>query len=182
MAKVPLTEEHLKTHKFVLNVESVGLSPEQFFRLCGDNPELRLELTAQKEIIVMSNGEKVPPLDMEAAIARDSLFEQTMLIGEARPYLAVLAVLNAEQWKKTAAEAGLDAQAALHSEAAEKLVLARIVRQLRDFPGYAQVRRAAVSLEPWSVENGLLTPTLKLRRPQVMEHYKKRIAKLYEGH
>jgi Uma2 family endonuclease len=54
MAKVPLTEDHVRTGKFVLNVESVGLSPEQFFRLCGDNPELRLELTARKEIIVMS--------------------------------------------------------------------------------------------------------------------------------
>jgi Uma2 family endonuclease len=54
MAKVPLTVDHLKTGKYVLNVESVGLTPEQFFRLCGDNPELRLELTAQKEIIVMS--------------------------------------------------------------------------------------------------------------------------------
>jgi long-chain acyl-CoA synthetase len=145
--------------------------------------EGRVYITGRlKEIIVMSNGEKVPPLDMEAAIARDSLFEQTMLIGEARPYLAMLAVLNAEQWEKTAAEAGLDARAALHSEAAEKLVLARITRQLRDFPGYAQVRRAAVSLEPWSVENGLLTPTLKLRRLQVMEHYKNRIAELYQGH
>jgi Uma2 family endonuclease len=54
MAKVPLTTDHLKAGKFIINVESVGLSPEQFFRLCGDNPELRLELTAQKEIIVMS--------------------------------------------------------------------------------------------------------------------------------
>src|SRR5437868_1570349 len=54
MAKVPLTEELLKTGKIVLNVESVGLSPEQFFRLCSDNPELRLEMTAQKEVIVMS--------------------------------------------------------------------------------------------------------------------------------
>lgn len=137
-----------------------------------------------KEIIVMSNGEKIPPFDMEAAIARDSLFDQTMVIGEARPYLAVLAVLNAGQWNKAAVEAGLDAQApaALHSEAAEQLVLTRIARQLRDFPGYAQVRRAALILEPWSIENGLLTPTLKLRRLQVMEHYKSQIAKLYEGH
>jgi Uma2 family endonuclease len=54
MAKVPITEERLKTGKIVLNVESVGLSPEQFFRLCGDNPELRLEMTAQNEVIVMS--------------------------------------------------------------------------------------------------------------------------------
>jgi long-chain acyl-CoA synthetase len=137
-----------------------------------------------KEIIVMSNGEKIPPFDMEVAIARDFLFEQTMVIGEARPYLAVLAVLNAEQWKKAAAETGLDplAPAALQSEGAEQLVLTRIARQLRDFPGYAQVRRAALTLEPWSIENGLLTPTLKLRRLQVMEHYKIQIAKLYEGH
>ena len=134
-----------------------------------------------KEIIVMSNAEKVPPFDMEAAIARDSLFEQIMVIGDARPYLAVLAVLNAVQWNKTAAEAGLDARA-LHSEAVEQLVLTRIARQLRDFPGYAQVRHAALALEPWSIENGLLTPTLKLRRLQVMEYYKMQIAKLYEGH
>jgi hypothetical protein len=54
MAKVPLTEELLKTGKIVLNLESVGLSPEQFFRLCSDNPELRLEMTAQNEVIVMA--------------------------------------------------------------------------------------------------------------------------------
>jgi Uma2 family endonuclease len=54
MAKVPLTLDPIKTGKYVLNVESDGLRPEQFFRLCGDNPELRLELTAQKEIIFMS--------------------------------------------------------------------------------------------------------------------------------
>jgi Uma2 family endonuclease len=53
MAKVPLTADPIKTAKFVLNTESVGLSPEQFFRLCRDNPELRLELTAQKQISVM---------------------------------------------------------------------------------------------------------------------------------
>ena len=54
MAKVPLTVDHIRTGKYVINVESVGFTQEQFFRLCGDNPELRLELTAQKEIIVMS--------------------------------------------------------------------------------------------------------------------------------
>jgi len=137
-----------------------------------------------KEIIVMSNGEKVPPFDMEAAIARDPLFEQIMVIGEARPYLSALAVVNEGQWKKLAAELGLDPLApdALQSELAEQLALKRISVQLQDFPGHAQVRRAALLLEPWSVENGLLTPTLKMRRLQLMERYKKQLAKLYEGH
>jgi Uma2 family endonuclease len=54
MVRVPLTIDHIRPGKYVLNVESVGLTQDQFFRLCGDNPELRLELTARKEIIVMS--------------------------------------------------------------------------------------------------------------------------------
>jgi len=54
MAKVPILAEQINTRRIVLNVASVGLSSEQFFRLCGDNSDLRLELTAQKEIIVMS--------------------------------------------------------------------------------------------------------------------------------
>ena len=61
MAKVPLTIDHVKTGKFVLNIESVGLSPEQFFRLCGDNPELRLEMTAQKEAAVNVSGDPELP-------------------------------------------------------------------------------------------------------------------------
>lgn len=51
MARQTLT---VSPTKFVLHAESVGLTPEQFFRLCADNPELRLELTAQKEIVIMS--------------------------------------------------------------------------------------------------------------------------------
>ncbi|HXF65887.1 MAG TPA: long-chain fatty acid--CoA ligase [Burkholderiales bacterium] len=137
-----------------------------------------------KEIIVLSNGEKVPPGDVEAAIARDPLFEQVMLVGEARPYLSVLAVLNAEHWKKLAAGNGLDAASAevLRSRRVEELLLARIAAQMKAFPGYAQVRRAAAVLEPWTVENGLLTPTLKLRRAQVMERFNAEIDRMYAGH
>ena len=54
MAKVPILTEHLNVRRIMLNVESVGLSPEQFFQLCRDNPDLRIELTAQKEIVIMS--------------------------------------------------------------------------------------------------------------------------------
>ena len=50
------------------------------------------------------------------------------------------------------------------------------------FPGYAKVRRVSLTLEPWTVENGLQTATLKLKRTRVFEHYHKEIAHLYEGH
>ena len=54
MARTTFTEHLSPSMKVVLNAERVGLTPEQFFRLCGDNPEFRIELTAQKEIIIMS--------------------------------------------------------------------------------------------------------------------------------
>lgn len=137
-----------------------------------------------KEIIVLSNGEKVPPVDMEIAIQRDALFEQVMVLGEGKPYLTVLAVLNAERWQDVAREAGLDADlnAGTAGSRVEHLVLERIGRQIREFPGFAQVRRAAVTLKPWSVENGMMTPTLKLRRARILEHHRGELEALYAGH
>ena len=56
----------------------------------------------------------------------------------------------------------------------------RVRSALRVFPGYAKIRRAALALEPWSVENGLLTPTLKVKRPQVVDRYREAIDRMYE--
>ena len=137
-----------------------------------------------KDIIVMSNGEKVSPVDVETAIMRDALFEHVMLIGEGRPYLSAVAVLNADNWKKMAAENAIDAAApgALQSTQVQNIVLERIAHQLREFPGYAQVRRSTLTLEPWTVENGLLTPTLKLKRAKVMELFNAELDRMYTGH
>ena len=136
-----------------------------------------------KEIIVMSNGEKVPPFDLEAAITRDALFEQVMLVGEGKPYLSVMTVLNQEQWKKLASEQGKAGDAgSVRSPEIEKALLARIAAQMKEFPGYAQVRRVTATLEPWTVENGLLTPTMKLRRSRVMEKFQAELGQMYAGH
>ena len=56
MARVTLTEKQLAATPLMLNVESVGLTDEQFFCLCRDNDDLRFELTAQKELVIMSLG------------------------------------------------------------------------------------------------------------------------------
>ncbi len=134
-----------------------------------------------KDIIVMANGEKVPPADMELAIALDPLFEQVMVIGEGRPYLAALVVLNAEQWSALASTLGLDTKL-LQDKRACNAALERVGAQLRSFHAYAQVRRVALILDPWTVENGLLTPTLKVRRNLVMTRHSDLVKKLYEGH
>jgi len=155
----------------------------------GDTARLdnegRIYITGRlKEIIVLSNGEKVPPVDMGAAILRDPFFEQVMVIGEGRPYLSVLVVLNKDLWTKVAAEHGLDTASALSTRLpqAEQLVLERINAQIRQFPGYAQIRRVAIATTPWTVDNGLLTPTLKLKRAKVLEQHRADYDKLYAGH
>lgn len=137
-----------------------------------------------KEIIVMSNGEKVPPVDMEAAILRDRLFDQLMVYGEGKSALVVLAVVNPEQWQAFAQQLGVraDMPEALHDSHVEHQVLQRIGEQIREFPGYAKVQRVLLLTEPWSIENGLLTPTLKLKRNQVTQRYAGQINALYQGH
>lgn len=134
-----------------------------------------------KDIIVLNNGEKVPPGDMEAAIKLDPLFEHIMIIGEGKPYLAALAVLNMEHWQNWCTEQHLNASdpATLSDSRVNKMLLARLSVRLKDFPGYAQVRRLHASLEPWTVENGLLTPTLKMKRAQILAHYAKEADALF---
>jgi long-chain acyl-CoA synthetase len=137
-----------------------------------------------KEIIVMSNGEKIPPIDMELAILHDPLFDQVMIFGEARPFLIALAVLNQEVWLHFAKEVGIrpDMPEALTDSRVEARVLRRIARNLRGFPGYAKVNRVLLLREPWSIDNGLLTPTLKLKRDEVAQRFSAQIRQLYEKH
>jgi long-chain acyl-CoA synthetase len=136
-----------------------------------------------KEIIVLASGEKLPPSDMEAAIALDPLFEQVMIVGEGRPHLAALVVLEERRWRDFADELSMDpdAPAVLSDRFIEHAVLLRIATGLREFPGFARVRRVHLSFEPWTVEDGLLTPTLKLRRPQIARRYAREIEALFEG-
>ncbi len=134
-----------------------------------------------KDIIVLSNGEKVPPGDMESAITLDPLFEQVMVIGEGKPCLAVLVALNPEHWQAWCASQRLDAARAdiLSDSRVHRMLLARLADRLKNFPGYAQIRRAHFTLEPWTVENGLLTPTMKMKRARIAERYAKEVESLF---
>jgi long-chain acyl-CoA synthetase len=136
-----------------------------------------------KEIIVLGNGEKVPPVDMELAIQLDPLFEQVLIYGEAQPYLTALAVLNDDEWAKVAQENNLPpALADENKDKAEKVIVKRMTNQIKQFPGYAQVRKVTVVPEKWTIDNGYMTPTLKLKRGLIFDKYKGRIEEMYKGH
>ncbi len=137
-----------------------------------------------KEIIVLANGEKVPPADMEMAIALDGLFEQVMIVGEGKPYLAALVVLNPDHYCVLAKDLGLNPadKGSLHDDRLKQALVARVGKQLSGFPGYAQVYAVTALEQPWSVDNGMLTPTMKLRRNRIFDRYHEECEALYTGH
>jgi long-chain acyl-CoA synthetase len=136
-----------------------------------------------KEIIVLANGEKVPPADLESAISEYALFDQAMVLGEGKAYLTAIIVLNPEIWPAVARSLGVrpDDRDALRSEEVQQFMLEKISAQLTEFPGYAFIRKVVLDTEIWNVADGSMTSTLKLKRSVIKERFKTEIEEMYGG-
>ncbi len=135
-----------------------------------------------KEIIVLANGEKVPPGDMEMAIILDPLFEQALVVGEGRPYLTALIVPETEAYGHLLEHLGLPADTGYDHPKVAEVVLERVAKRLHEFPGYARIMRVRLVQSPWTIDNGLMTPTMKLRRNRILDRHAMEVTRLYEGH
>lgn len=134
-----------------------------------------------KEIIVTSTGEKIAPQDLELAIQADSLFDQAMVVGENRPFITCLTVINEDEWKRLANEFGVDPDndEILLRRDIRMAALKRIKKACSKFPQYGVPRNVILLRDPWTVDNGCLTVTMKLRRKIVAEKLKTLIESLY---
>ena len=137
-----------------------------------------------KEIVVLSTGEKVTPEVLEIALILDPLIEQAMVVGEGKPYLAALLVLNAGAWRAMAQRWSLSAEdpTALTDVRLQHHIESLCRQSLARFPEYAQVRRFWLTLEPWTIANDLVTPTFKLKRLAIEKRFATHILDLYTGH
>ncbi|MFN3376476.1 MAG: AMP-dependent synthetase/ligase [Burkholderiaceae bacterium] len=151
----------------------------------GDQADLtggRIRIKGRiKEIIVTSTGEKVPPADLELALQADPLLAQTFVIGEHKPFIACIAVVAPDEWKRLAADLGLPDgdDASLNHPAVHRAVLARIEKLTAHFARYAVPRAVYLTREAWTIENALLTPTLKLKRLNLLAHFAPAIEAIY---
>jgi long-chain acyl-CoA synthetase len=127
-----------------------------------------------RDVIVLSTGEKVAPSGIESRIVTDPLFLQAVVLGDRLPAIMALVVLDRERWADFAAAHGLDPAEPDTSEC-ERLLLGRIASLCAGLPPYAQVRRVSAGLEPWTIADGLLTVTLKVRRDAVAARFRDRI-------
>jgi len=163
-----------------------AIDPDGWFH-SGDKAKIEnnhIYITGRiKEIIVLSNGEKVPPSDLELAIGSDALFEQIIVLGEAKPFLTAIITMEQENWKTFAESLSVPSdESSLQLDNVKNAFLKRINRQLEGFPGYAKIIRVHMVINPWTIEDGLITPTLKIKRSKIHEKYAKEITALYHGH
>ena len=103
------------------------------------------------------------------------------MVGEGQPFLTALVVLDGDFWPGLAQDCGVDPMnsESLRSAKVIGVVTSRIKAALKDFPGYAKVRKVTLFLEPWTIDNGLLTPTLKVKRPRVIDRFREEVDQMY---
>jgi long-chain acyl-CoA synthetase len=158
-----------------------ALSPDGWLRT-GDIAEIRngsVFITGRlKEILVLSTGEHVAPSAVEAAIQNDPLFEQVCVIGDQRPCVVAILVLNREGWLLLARDLAID-PADLDVSVATDAILSRISAQTRGLPRIWQVRAILATTSPWTIGDGSLTPTLKVKRRVVEGRFKEQVDSLY---
>jgi long-chain acyl-CoA synthetase len=137
----------------------------------------------KKDIFKLSTGKYVMPQPIEAQLEVEPLLEHVLVMGEGEKFCAAFLFLNPETLKSFAARHGLAGDMAQWLASGElrghlTLVLERVNEGLDP---WSSVRRAALLPAAATIENGQLTPTLKLRRPQILQRYEAEYAALYRG-
>jgi long-chain acyl-CoA synthetase len=117
----------------------------------------------KKELIVSSNGKKIYPSRIEALLKREPLISQVLLAGDKMPYVTALFTVNGPP---------AEAQAAV-----ERSVKAAN----KELAGFEQVRKFKILDREFSIEQGELTPTMKVRRNRVLENHRALVAEMYVG-
>ena len=133
-----------------------------------------------KHMIVTLGGKNVYPGPIEERLGASPLVDQVLVVGEAREFLTALVVPDAEALAAHAAAHGwtLPADPAAAPEAVA-LFEALIQEQAREAASHEKVRAVRLVAEPFSVDNGLLTPTMKLKRKAIEAQYAALVDEMY---
>ena len=124
----------------------------------------------KKDILVTAGGKNVAPQNLENALKTAPLVSQALVLGDRRPYVAALITVD------PAVADGLPPGRARAPRAG-----GRRRRQLRPFSRYEQIKRFRILPRDFSAEDDEVTPTLKLKRRVVAEHFATEIEELYAG-
>jgi long-subunit acyl-CoA synthetase (AMP-forming) len=137
----------------------------------------------KKEIIINSSGKNMSPTNIEATVRNSSpVIGQVCCIGDARPFNTALIVLDPLVAGAVAAEAGhsgLGLQQIVALPAVRALVVAAVEAANHRLARVEQIKRFRLLPDEWPADGGLVTPTMKLRRREVLRRYEDVIEDLY---
>jgi long-chain acyl-CoA synthetase len=127
----------------------------------------------KKDIIVFSGGDNVSPARVEGFLTLQREIQQAMVFGDKRPHLVALLVPDDEFAAQWCRDNGKPRDPdALREDADFRAALAQVVDRVNaNLSSLEKVRRFAVLAEPFTVENGMMTPTMKIRRHKIKEAY-----------
>jgi long-chain acyl-CoA synthetase len=138
----------------------------------------------KKELIVSSNGKKIYPARIEGLFKTEPVINQVLLIGDRLPYVTALFTLNVATAETLKGMEGLKGRPPVEIAEAPPVVaevqkaVSKANKQLAPFE---QIRKFRILERDFSIETGELTPTMKVRRTQVLENHRDMIRDLYMG-
>ncbi|MDJ0621935.1 MAG: long-chain fatty acid--CoA ligase [Desulfocapsaceae bacterium] len=136
----------------------------------------------KKEIIVTAGGKNIAPQPLENELKLDKYISQVFVIGDGKPYLVALLTPNIERIIDYARDEKID-----YIDIEELVTNSQIVelyeKRIADFnealPSYETIKKFVVLPREFSIENGELTPTLKLKRKEIYKIYRDKIEGMY---
>ncbi|MDQ3067817.1 MAG: long-chain fatty acid--CoA ligase [Actinomycetota bacterium] len=137
----------------------------------------------KKDIIVTAGGKNVAPQNLENDLKTSKYVSQAMVVGDRQPYIAALITLDPETLPVWAAEHGLpgDIESLARSTEVRELVQGVVDEVNADRSRYEQIKRFSILPRDFTMDDGELTPTLKLKRRAVAQHFGSELDELYDG-
>ncbi len=142
-----------------------------------------LKITGRKkDIIVTAGGKNISPQNLENEILSDCLFSQVIIVGDRRPYLVALVVPHRAELERLAAAKNIQSSTWEDLIAQSRVideVKKRLDERIKDYAAYEKIKYIRLLPKELTQEAGELTPTLKVKRRVVMEHFSREIEALY---
>jgi long-chain acyl-CoA synthetase len=137
----------------------------------------------KKDILVTAGGKNVAPQNLENELKASRFISQALVVGDRRPYVAALITLDSVEIAGWAKKHGLEGDLTTLSKHPDVLELVQdIVDGVnRPHSRFEQIKRFTLLPRDFSIEEGEVTPTLKLRRKICQEHFAAEVAALYDG-
>ena len=136
----------------------------------------------KKNLLILSNGKNIAPQPIENELKQSPYISEIMLLGDQRRTITALIVPNYDAIKEFAEEQQLEAEdmsALLQTQEVQRLIRGEINQYSPDSADFERVRMFTLMEEEFSEESGEMTPTLKLKRPVIMENHKAAIDRMY---